>query len=84
MYETDEKCRKCKNNGTAICNRCDMYYDEFDPIDRPPETNADVRPVVRGRWIDDGGNKACSECRKIWLYRKTNFCPNCGAMMEES
>lgn len=41
MYEMDEKCRKCKNNGTAICNRCDMYYDEFDPIDKPKQTNAD-------------------------------------------
>ena len=41
MYEMDEKCRKCKNNGTAICNRCDMFYDEFDPIDKPKQTNAD-------------------------------------------
>ena len=41
MYEIDEKCQKCKNNGTAICNRCDMFYDEFDPIDKPPKTNAD-------------------------------------------
>lgn len=41
MYEMDEKCRRCKNNGKAICNRCDMYYDEFDPIDKPPITNAD-------------------------------------------
>lgn len=41
MYEMDEKCRWCKNNGTAVCNRCDMYYDEFDPIDKPPITNAD-------------------------------------------
>ena len=42
MYEIDEKCQKCKNNGTAICNRCDMFYDEFDPIDKPPKTNADL------------------------------------------
>lgn len=41
MYEMDEKCRGCKNNGTAVCNRCDLYYDEFDPIDKPPITNAD-------------------------------------------
>lgn len=41
MYEIDEKCRECKNYGTAICNRCDMFYDEFDPIDKPPKTNAD-------------------------------------------
>ena len=41
MHEMDEKCRKCKNNGTTICNRCDMFYDEFDPIDKPKQTNAD-------------------------------------------
>ena len=33
MHEIDKKCQKCKNNRTAICNRCDMYYDEFDPIE---------------------------------------------------
>ena len=38
---TDIKCLKCKNNETGICNRCDMYYDEFDPIETPPITNAD-------------------------------------------
>ena len=41
MYEIDKKCQKCKNNGTVICNRCDMFYDEFEPIDRAPQTNAD-------------------------------------------
>lgn len=41
MYEMGENCRGCKNNGTVVCNRCDMYYDEFDPIDKPPITNAD-------------------------------------------
>ena len=41
MYEIDEKCRKCKNNQTAICYRCDMYYGEFEPIDKLPETNYD-------------------------------------------
>lgn len=37
---TDIKCLKCKNNETGICNRCDMCYDEFDPIETPPITNA--------------------------------------------
>lgn len=41
MCEFDEKCRKCKNIGTKICNRCDMFYDEFDPIEEPKQTNAD-------------------------------------------
>lgn len=41
MYDMDEKCRKCKNNGKVICGRCDMFYSEFDPIDEPKQTNAD-------------------------------------------
>ena len=36
-----------------------------------------------GRWIEDSGNIACSECHIIWLYRRTAFCPNCGADMRE-
>lgn len=35
-----------------------------------------------GRWIEDSGNIACSECHIIWLHRRTAFCPNCGARME--
>ena len=56
---------------------------------------ADVRPVVRGKWkyrgqkvIDDlFPTYACSVCHGVipadWR-RKCNFCPNCGARMEES
>lgn len=56
---------------------------------------ADVRPVVRGRWIrhyeqaDTGENIitypfgwVCSECGR-WESENEPFC-NCGAMMEES
>lgn len=47
---------------------------------------ADVRPVVRGRWIDyddDYGAYCCSVCEQNapedteWPY-----CPNCGAYMK--
>lgn len=41
MHEVDKKCQKCRYNQTATCNRCDMYYDEFEPIEEPPITNAD-------------------------------------------
>ena len=37
----------------------------------------------RGEWLEDSGNIACSHCHTIWLYRKTDFCPNCGAYMRE-
>ena len=35
-----------------------------------------------GEWIEDNGNIACSHCHGIWLYRRTDFCPNCGAKMK--
>lgn len=56
---------------------------------------ADVRPVVRGRWIDldECSNEGvyCSNCqKKVYKFsysntmkRKSNFCPNCGADMRE-
>ena len=49
---------------------------------------ADVRPVVRGKWDDDGcGWVRCSICRgAIAVARggnRFNFCPNCGADMRE-
>lgn len=54
---------------------------------------ADVRPVVRGKWISHDfvdmekgrytGSVECSVCHRF-LPVKENFCPNCGAMMEES
>lgn len=46
----------------------------------------DVHPVVRGQWI----NGICSECGNhapYWCmattYHKTDYCPNCGAKMNE-
>lgn len=56
---------------------------------------ADVQPVKHGKWIsmlvkrpDWKGNmqsyyqpNTCSECH-IGLAEKTNYCPNCGAIMD--
>lgn len=36
---------------------------------------------IEGEWLEDSGVVACSLCHVIWLYRKTNYCPNCGARM---
>ena len=55
----------------------------------------DVRPVVQGKWVKirthDGGvwkSIACSNCKyEPWFSSAEplyNFCPNCGAKMEES
>lgn len=56
------------------------------------EPTADVVPVRHGRWIHDGfdfphGNDwiHCSECGKRGINVPadlSNYCPNCGAMME--
>jgi hypothetical protein len=51
---------------------------------------ADVRSVVRGKWVFCGGTWEganifkCSECGKSVYHEETNYCPNCGAWMEES
>ena len=57
---------------------------------------ADVRSVRRGKWerMSDNDvfgdiNCKCSACGKDWWqgpgwFRNARFCPNCGAMMEES
>ena len=58
---------------------------------------ADVRPVGRGKWINDrngkysasGDNFYCSVCKDPSLRAfgkpaKTNYCPNCGADMRIS
>lgn len=62
--------------------------DAIDIAILPP---ADVRPVVRGRWIgetvwsDRGINvhamRECNNCHKVRVV--DNFCPNCGADMRE-
>ena len=43
---------------------------------------ADVRPVVRGKWENVDVFWLCSKCH--YAHGRSNFCPNCGAMMEES
>ena len=70
-----------------------LYFDLKPIINSIPA--ADVRPVVRGRWIrhyeqaDTGEDIitypcgwVCSECGR-WESEDEPFC-NCGAMMEES
>ena len=45
---------------------------------------ADVRPVVRGKWIPCGGGKwTCSKCGHFAFRVVCNYCPNCGADMRE-
>ena len=51
---------------------------------------ADVVPVVRGEWVKKSSEEAetlalCSKCSyPISWWHKTNYCPNCGAKMEDT
>ncbi len=73
----------------ADCNQCMLKGVKLKLRDLPA---ADVRPVVRGKWISHDfaamgkgrytGSVECSACGRF-LPLPENFCPNCGALMEE-
>lgn len=48
---------------------------------------ADVKPVVKGRWISRGkrGSHVCSVCGDEWVFNPDHggfcYCPTCGADM---
>lgn len=70
-----------------------MYHNQYpltehDLNDLP---SADVRPVEKGRWVEEQPGPwgmvyaTCSACKKrVTLeQRHMNFCPNCGADMRK-
>lgn len=80
-----------RTNTGSIGEAC--YSDAINSIRLIPA--ADVRPVVRGKWVNDhngrysplGDNFFCSACKDPSLRAygkpaKTNFCPSCGAKMD--
>lgn len=46
---------------------------------------ADVKPIVRGEWVDNGISDSvlakCSVCGIVWGAVTFDFCPGCGADM---
>ena len=48
--------------------------------------SADVAPVRHGRWgvidAEEPRRYGCSECKRLSWYME-NYCPNCGARMDE-
>lgn len=68
--------------GEAPCRACGIG-DMLDSIDDYPA--AVVVPVRHGKWEYIGGygyQFRCSECILCAEY-KTNYCPNCGALMDK-
>ena len=69
----------------------DVYYDTPD-IDLSGEKfeaailkiqAADVAPVRHGKWLHrKNGVAYCSECEVDTVEDETNYCPNCGCMMD--
>ena len=74
-----------------IEHQADEWGDDYDAQqilgDVEDFPAADVRPVVRGRWIeDDGWKRWCSICGLTCSKEYTsviNYCPRCGADMRE-
>ena len=81
-YIKDNQCKDCSDIG--LCGKCSVLT-ALKLLENVPA--ADVRPVVRGEWVeDDYGFIHCSFCGMEWdepEHPKTNFCPSCGADTRE-
>lgn len=76
------KCVRCNNVESDARKH---FYDDC-PLQ-------DVKPVVPGHWIEETRDEgkgwyfatyfSCSNCNDAF-GRKSNYCPNCGAKMDES
>ena len=80
-------CAGCFEGNMEKNSFCGIPCDDYKRISKIPA--ASVRPVVRGKWKeeDSASNRwafKCSVCGSGPVGRKFNFCPNCGARMEES
>ena len=88
----------CKECTSPDCHGCNMYrlermlmsgkLDALMDKNRAIKMDADVRPAVHGEWLRTPTFWAyCSVCGEEPPKETniaTNYCPNCGAMMEES
>ena len=85
-----------ENYCKTIC-RCDRDYCDKGKCPIWTAPSADVRPVVRGRWVkiyEDGEpavaqhqvGVCCSKCMRMPedKFTESDFCPHCGADMREA
>ena len=79
--------RLCFNVLCSLCPFLDNIKDDTCQVEKwiNEQPTADVQPVVKGEWIEDGYNDepcVCSNCghpepiKARFLY---SYCPNCGA-----
>lgn len=78
-------CGVCQHPTMEDLEKCDDICPQFAEI-----PDADVRPVVRGKWtLNKDGSGTCSVCgrtqQNCWdLDNWDNFCHFCGADMRET
>ncbi len=71
-----DECLVWDESGQYTANEVENVLEAIPP--------ADVRPVVRGQWIEDeSGIVICSNCGEEheWDNYRANFCDTCGADM---
>lgn len=78
-------CATCNSYNYVRCRACG-WDDAMNIVEELPAV--DAAPVVHGRWIYfncvGNGRYRCSECFH-WVDAGSdrNYCPNCGAKMDE-
>lgn len=76
-------CKNCNSYNGIRCRACNIDDAVSELKDVPA---VDAEPVRHGRWIaqDDTFTRfMCSECKAKNYDGSDNYCPNCGARMDE-
>lgn len=83
LHPNIDGCSECAKQHGQLAD----WLEELLAFKHVAETPADVRPVVRGRWLDyddDYGAYSCSVCEQDAPDdTKWPYCPHCGADMRE-
>lgn len=82
---------RMKRGGVGIADECveDTCKRALKYIDELEAKLAESEPVRHGRWINENFYTRCSVCGKMAIYDKygqeveSDYCPNCGAKMDE-
>ena len=82
---------RMKRGGIGIADECveDTCKRALKYIDELEDKLAESAPVRHGRWINENFYTRCSVCGKMAIYDKygqeveSDYCPCCGARMDE-